>query len=77
MIWLRKFATEHARREVAKLKGQVDQLKADLEVAGRALAVVEAERDELAAVVARNLVRVQAESAAAARARAQHEGNEP
>ena len=75
MKFLRKFATEHARREVTKLTAQVDQLTADLDIARRALTVVEAERDELAAVIARNIARVQAESAAATRTRAQHEGN--
>jgi hypothetical protein len=69
MNLLRRFATEATRREA-------EQLSADLEIARRTLAVVEVERDELAAVVARNIARVKAESAAAARSRAQSEGNQ-
>ena len=75
MKWLRRFATDHARREATRLQRQTDEMTVELEVARRALAVVEAERDELAAVVARNIARVKAESAAATCSRAQSEGN--
>lgn len=74
MNLLRRFATDATRREAARLQRQTDDISVELEVARRALTVVEAERDELAAVVARNIERVKAESAAAARTRAQHEG---
>lgn len=67
MNLFRRFATEATRREA-------DQLTAELEISRRELVVCEAERDALAAVVARNIERVKAESAAAARTRAQHEG---
>lgn len=69
MNWLRRLATAATRREA-------EQLSADLEIAKRALVVVEAERDALAAVVARNIARVKAESASATRSRAQSEGNQ-
>ena len=68
MNLLRRFATDATRREA-------DELTADLEIAKRTLTVVEAERDALAAVVARNIARVKAESASAAQSRAQSEGN--
>lgn len=58
----------------AALRQQVAILAADLDAAGRKLAVVEAERDALAAVAARDRQRIQAEGAAYARQRAEAEG---
>ena len=74
MKFLRKFATDHARREVVKLTAQVDDLTADLEAERRVRSVDKAEIDQLAAVIARNTMRIQAETAAAARTIAQNEG---
>jgi hypothetical protein len=58
----------------AALWHQVATLSTELDAAGRKLAVVEAERDALAEVIARDRERIKAEGAAYARQRAESEG---
>lgn len=65
--WLARYAEPAARDRIMALERE-------LAIARNALAVCEAERDLLAAVAARNLARVEAEGAAAARERAIAEG---
>lgn len=74
MKLFRRYATEATRRQAVHAERRVAELTAELDIAQRERTVVEAERDALAAVVARNTERIKAESAAAARTRAQHEG---
>ncbi len=59
---------------VGKLRRIALDLKARLEAKDRQLAVLEAERDSLAAVVARDRQRVAAECASFSRQRAEAEG---
>lgn len=62
------------RYATAKLRRENDRLTADLEAERRRLAVVEAERDSMAAVIARDRERIWAEGAAYIRQRAEAEG---
>lgn len=64
---LRKWATRRLRR-------QVDSVHTELDAARVALRIAQAEIDSLAAVIARDRQRVQAEAAGYARQRAEHEG---
>ena len=74
MIWFSKRRTRS--KKVRGLEKQVLDLQAKLDAAERAVAVLESERDSLAAVVARDRMRVAAETAIAARQRADAEGVE-
>ena len=62
--------------KVRKLEKRILDLEATINARDRQLAVLEAERDALAGVIARDRQRVQAEAAAYARQRAESEGNE-
>ena len=59
---------------VRKLQRQLADLQSDLEAERLKTKVVEAERDNLAAVIARDRERIKAEGAAYARQRAEAEG---
>lgn len=67
MKWLERFATR-------QVKAQVERLLTDMRKKDSVIAVLEAERDALAAVIARDRQRVQAEAAGFARQRAVEEG---
>ena len=60
--------------KIRKLQRQLADLQAALEAERLKIKVVESERDSLAAVVARDRQRIQAEGAAYARRRAESEG---
>jgi Tfp pilus assembly protein FimV len=65
--WLRCRADDVLRRENERLAAVAADLRSELDKAQRTIKVQEAELAELAAVVARNIKRVEAETAAAAR----------
>lgn len=67
MKWLRD-------QRVEKLNRQLRQLKSELEAEQLRRQVIEAERDSLAAALARDRERIRAEIAAYARQRAESEG---
>ena len=60
--------------KVRRLQKQVADLTAELEAKDRVIQILETERDTMSAVIARDRQRVQAESAALARSRAEAEG---
>ena len=62
------------RYATAKLRRENDRLTSDLDTVERKLAVCEAERDSMAAVIARDRERIRAEGAAYIRQRAESEG---
>lgn len=66
--WLRRLFTADDR-----LRHRIAVLESELDATKRLLAVTEAERDQLAAVVARDRLRIVAETAAYARRRAEDE----
>jgi conjugal transfer/entry exclusion protein len=63
-----------ARWADSTLQREVKDLQRDLDARDRVIGVLEAERDALAAVVARDRERIRAEGAAYARQRAEVEG---
>lgn len=65
---LRRWGSQSLRREVRKLRSQLADATAERDILQRKLDVVEAERDTLAAVCARDRERVVAETAGYARA---------
>ena len=69
MIWKTK-----PTGAIKRIQRRVDILSCDLEAARRTIAVIEAERDAMASVIARDRARVAAETAAYARRRAESEG---
>jgi hypothetical protein len=71
MMWPAKTKTSGA---VRRLEKQVLNLQAKLDAAGRTIKVLEAERDAMAEVIARDRMRVAAETAIAARQKAEAEG---
>ena len=68
---IRRFLARWADQTLAK---RVLTLEAQLEAEQLRVKVLETERDTMALVIARDRARVQAESAAYSRARADHEG---
>lgn len=60
-------------RKAERLANELGECRLELEKTQRQLAVVEAERDSMAAVIARDRARVQAEAAQFAVVRADHE----
>lgn len=65
--WLKSIRNRRQERRIR-------QLETDLEIANKRAEVLEAERDNLAAVVARDRQRIQAEAAAYGRKQAEAEG---
>ena len=59
----------------ARLMKKIADLESQLEARDRVIAVLEAERDSMAAVIARDRMRVASECAIAARTKAEAEGN--
>ena len=62
--------------KVKRLERQVLDLEADLDAKDRTIAVMQAELDSLAAVIARDRERIRAEGSAYARQRAESEGSD-
>ena len=71
MSWFSKSKTPAA---VRRLQRRIDDLASELESAHRTIKVLEAERDNLALVLARDRQRIEAELAAYARQKAENEG---
>lgn len=67
-------STTAAEKREKKLRDTIAELQADLQAAHRVISVCECEIETLAAVIARDRARVQAETAAYQRARAESEG---
>lgn len=65
-----------AERKIRKLEGEVLDLRSQLEAAERTIVVKQAEIENLAAVVARDRMRIQSETAAYGKARAENEGQQ-
>ncbi len=74
-ILLKRWADAALRSTLAKTENVLADTLSEVEAIKRQLAVVAIERDELAAVVARNRARVKAEIAAASKEQAMHERN--
>ena len=72
MIWFARQTPAKVRR----LEKRLLDLEAKLEAAERGVAVIESERDAQAEVIARDRMRVAAETAMAARSKAEAEGND-
>jgi len=72
--WLRKLAHWRLRSENNRLRKRIAELETQLVVEKRKVAVAQAEVELLAAVVARDRRRVEAECAAFARQQAEAEG---
>ena len=70
---MRWFAN-HSKRSGRRLQKQILDLESQLAAAGRTIAVTESERDAMAEVIARDRMRVAAETAIAARGKAEAEG---
>jgi len=72
-MWPFMFRSESQKQR--KLQKQVADLEATVEARDRIIRILEAERDSLAACVARDRARVQAEGASYSRQQAEHEHN--
>lgn len=70
---LKRWADSLLRSRLAEIEDALANRESEVESLKRQLTVVNAERDELAAVLARNRARVKAEIAAASRDQAMHE----
>jgi hypothetical protein len=70
------FAKRNPPGRVRRLQKQVAELQSKLDAAARTIKVLEAERDAMAEVIARDRMRVAAEMAIAARSKAEAEGGE-
>ncbi|MEQ8790253.1 MAG: hypothetical protein RIC55_28415 [Pirellulaceae bacterium] len=70
---IERWANETALRALHRKEGELMQAQARIDALERKLAVVESERDNLAAVVARDRARIKAEGAAYARQQAEAE----
>jgi DNA gyrase/topoisomerase IV subunit A len=75
-MMFKNLANRSLQRENTRLEKRVADLQSELESERRRLAVAEAERDNLAAVVARDRERIRSEAACYAKERAQAEGLE-
>ncbi len=73
--WFRWSVERRLRRENARLAAELLDVRAELEAERRALRIADAEIESLAAVVARDRMRVKAETAVQARKLADAEGN--
>lgn len=71
---LGRWASESLRAAAVQLEKRVADLEAEVEARDRLVKVIEAERDAMAAVIARDRERIRAEGASYARQRAEAEG---
>lgn len=74
MGFLKRWANRSLERANSRLEKQVADLQATVEARDRTIQVLEAERDALAGVIARDRMRVASESAIHARTKAEAEG---